>query len=222
MDCIEDTVSIKDALYCARQKRQSMLPVFHVNRDHITGILDIKALPAWRSRLPFDTLLSTLTTDSAARPDPAVARCMHVPYFVPELRQIDSLLVEMNERGEEIAVLLDEHGGTAGLISRKLIINTLLGGMVNPIPHSSLVHTRPNGDVIAAGRTRISQLNWECNYHLPQDTDDTLAGYIMRILGSLPVPGQTFSNGPYTFTILQMTGNRIDAVRIRKSTGDDV
>jgi len=221
MDCIEDTQTIKNALHSARQTRRSMLPVYHTNRDHITGVLDIKALPAWRARLPFDTLLSTLTADMHAEADPAGKPCMRPPYIVPELRQIDSLLAEMHERGEEIAILLDEHGGTAGMISRELIINTLLGGMVNPLPRSSLIHTRPNGDVIAAGRTRLSQLNWECSYHLPQDTDDTLAGYIMRSLGALPVPGQSFSDGPYTFTILQMTGNRIDAVRIRKIAGGE-
>ena len=205
----------------ARQTRRSMLPVYHTNRDHITGILDIKTLPAWRTLLPFDTLLSSITAASSDETDTADKPCMRAPYIVPELRQIDSLLAEMHERSEEIAILLDEYGGTAGMISRELIINTLLGGMINPIPRSSLIHTRPNGDVIAAGRTRLSQLNWECSYHLPVDTDDTLAGYIMRVLGSLPTPGLSLSDGHYTFTILQMTGNRIDAIRIRKSTGGE-
>jgi CBS domain containing-hemolysin-like protein len=219
MTCIEDTHTLKDALQLARSTRRHRIPVYHGNPDHITGILDLKALPSWRTCISFTIPLHRIMETTKADDTMQVAPCIRPAYVVPELRQIDSLLVEMHERGEEIAILLDEYGGTAGMISRDLIIDSLLGCMINPLPRSSLIHVRPNGDVIAAGRTRLSQLNWECSYHLPQDTDDTLAGYIMRTLGSLPVPGQSFSDNQYTFTILQMTGRRIDAVRIRKTTG---
>ena len=216
MNCVHDGLTLAEALRASKRTRSVRLPVYHKNIDHITGVLDCKLISAWRHLITFNTSLHDLALLCADQQNPPALPFLIPPYIIPEMRQIDSLLVEMHERGEELAILLDEYGGTAGMITRSMIIETLLGGIIDMKSGKSLIHVRPNGDIIAAGRTRVSQLNWECNIHLPQDCDDTLAGYILRSLGALPEPGQTLSRPPYEFTILQMTGPRIDAVRIRQ------
>jgi putative hemolysin len=128
---------------------------------------------------------------------------------------LDLLLNDLKEKGHEIAVLLDEYGGTSGMVSQYDIIDSLLGGIAGGVSAHSGIHVLSDGNIIASGGVGISRLNWECGLDLPEELDDTLAGYVMRSLGMIPKPGVSFIENNYEFYVLKMDGNKVDTVRIK-------
>jgi len=216
--CIEEHASVLEAVKVARRARHSQLPVYAENTDNIHSILRVKSLVGLQE-LPAHTLhICNLKAYCAEKKIPVNIEydtLLRKAYAVPENIHIDALLYELNAQNESLAILLDEYGGTAGMVSRKMILDTLLGGLIDESISQTRIHIRPNGDVVAAGRTRIVHINWECGFHLSDENDDTIGGYIMRITGTVPSAGDECTDGEYAFCVLQMSGNRIEAVRIR-------
>ncbi len=219
MVCVPDTATLRAAITIGRRARHTRLPVYKGNIDHVWGIVNLKAVLASRATVLCDLPLAELAAAAKSSSRRDMPPLITDAFLVPELRHVDSLLVELHDRGKWIAILLDEYGGTAGMLTRDHILDALLGGLIGDARRNKHIHVRPNGDIIASGRTRLSQLNWECGLHLPEELDDTLAGYVMRQLGALPAPGQTFADERYSLCVLQVKGNRIEAVRIRPLMG---
>jgi CBS domain containing-hemolysin-like protein len=218
MVCVDDAMSLRDALTVARRQHHPRLPVFHDNIDHVWGVLYVTAVPAWRHIVAFDQPLTELAATLEAERTLAARPLLTDAFVVPESRRIDSLLSEMRARGHDLAVLLDEYGGTAGMVSRENILDTLLGGLIGTSQRRSFVEMQGDGSVVASGAVRLEQLGWECGLNFGEEPDDTLAGYVMRLLGALPVPGQSVHDALYTYTVLQMSDQRIDAIGIRPRT----
>lgn len=218
MVCVEEHMPLRDVLTLARKTGYASLPVYAHNNDHIHHILQVKGILT----LPEDDLRTLrvcdlLTSQDTPTQSPHITP-LRLAFLVPENIHINALLYDMNARTENHAILLDEYGGTAGMVSRKMIVDMLVGGLLDEAAGNMRIHLRANGDIIASGRARIRQINWECGIHLPDDKDDTLSGYIMRLMGRVPSPHDYCNDGVYGFRVLQMNGNKIDAARIRPLT----
>ncbi len=215
MVCLDDASTLAQAVRRARETRHTRLPVFHGNSDHIWGMFNVHHTPRWLGRVQFGDTLAAIRAAQHAAAQPAMPLLISEAFAVPELRPVDSLLAEMRARDEYAAILLDEYGGTAGMVARDTILDALLGGLIGCAPRRYFVRMRPSGEIIAAGTTRLAQLNWECGCQFPDELDDTVAGYVLRLAGAVPHPGHIVRDDSYEFTVLQMDGRRIDAVSIR-------
>jgi CBS domain containing-hemolysin-like protein len=135
--------------------------------------------------------------------------------FVPESKLSKDLLQEFLEMTTSIAIVIDEYGGTAGLVTREDLLEELFGDIQDEFDTEDAV-LRQVGEhtFIASGRVPIDELNEEFELSIPEGDYDTVAGYLLECLGSIPVPKEEFDLGGLRFIILQATANRIDLVRI--------
>lgn len=215
--CVDEQSTVLSAIKTARRVQHSQLPVYAENTDNIHSILRVKSLVGLQD-IPAETLricdLEEYCEEHQMNVAEGYGTLLHEAFAVPENIHIDALLYELSAQKENLAILLDEYGGTAGMVSRKMILDTLLGGLIDESISQTRIHVRPNGDVVASGRTRVAHINWECGFHIPDEGDDTIGGYVMRVSGSVPKVGDECTDGEYVFCVLQMSGNRIEAVRI--------
>jgi len=213
MTAVSDKQTLREAIKICRKSKITQIPVFKNNIDNIWGILKLKSIPEYLGKISYERTLAEIyelsKTDDLEKP-----KIITKAFLMPEICNVDSLLIRLKNQKEQIAILLDEYGGTSGMVTRDTILEGLLGGLVNYSPERTMIRMRANGDVITSGRTRLSQLNWECGFHFREE-DEIISGYIMKKLGAVPKPGQTFNDGQYEFCVLQMKKNRIDVVRIR-------
>jgi len=207
MPCVPDRSTLAEAVQVARAGLLARLPVYHDSSDRITGVMVVAEVAAWLDLVTFEMTLEDVKRKCGRA-------FIAEPFLAPELCHVDALLADMDKRNERLAILVDEHGGTAGMISRDNILDSLLGGMIGCSSRRATIRIQPDGSILASGGARIEQINWECSLNLPEDLDDTIAGYVMRRLGALPKPGQSVADDRYVFAILQMTGNRVDFIRI--------
>ena len=214
MVCINEDLSLRDAIRIARKNRHSLLPVFQNNIDHICYILNIKNLISWRKNISFKKKITELKNIHNP-PNNQLKPFLMPALLMPELCRVDLLLNNLKEKEQEMAILLDEYGGTAGMVSKYDVIDTLLGGISGGSSVHSGIHILHDGDIIASGNVRIIKLNWECGLNLPEELDDTLAGYVMRSLGAIPKSANFFTDNNYEFHVLKMDGNKVDTIRIK-------
>jgi CBS domain containing-hemolysin-like protein len=141
------------------------------------------------------------------------------PFFIPETRQLDGLLEELQRNKVHIAIVLDEFGGTAGLITVEDIVEEVVGEIVDEYEAPETAETvRVNDhEIIALGKTPIVRINEQLGLSLPQDEDyDTVAGYVLAQLGRIPQVGETCDFEPLHIEILAGSPRKIEKLRITK------
>jgi len=138
--------------------------------------------------------------------------------FVPETKLASELLSEFRRDQQKIAVVLDEYGGTAGLVTMGDIVTELVGempgelGRMPPAPISRL----PDGRVEILGTTRVSEVNEELGLRLPEEEDyETIAGFVLAELGRFPHEGERFERDGAVFQVTEASDRRVNKVEVR-------
>ena len=198
------TVSAKQAAQTFRESGLSRIPIFGENRDDILGILYAKDL-------------FPLMVDPTHPPESIVPRkLVRSAYFVPESKNANDLLSELRARRSQIAIVLDEYGGVAGLITLEDLFEQLVG----PIDDEHDVPT-PDDRIRAVSETKfevdatvpLGQINHRLRLHLPTDGKfQTVGGYAFNELGRIPNPGEMFQADGVRFTILEVVERSIRRV----------
>ena len=202
MICVEDTENVHTALERMRGTGFSRLPVYHEDLDRIVGIAYYKEL------------MGPMLDNRAEDP---VSKYMFTPLFVPETKDIFPLLSEMQLRRQQIAIVVDEYGGTDGLITIEDIVEEIVGEIVDETDLEDKYITELNDNTwLVDGRMPIEEavaLGWPV-----EDSEDyeTLAGWLMDMMDAMPVVGDEYVAGDYTFKITGMRRHRILAVRVIK------
>ena len=204
------TTSARQAARAFRESGLSRIPVFGENRDDILGILYAKDL------FP----LMTEATDVEA----IVPRKLVRPaYFVPETKNASDLLNELRARRSQIAIVLDEYGGVAGLVT----LEDLLEALVGPIDDEHDVPT-PDDPVVPLGGSRyevdatvpLEEINDRLGLRLPTDGDfQTVGGFAFNALGRLPSRGESFRSDGVEFTVTEVGDHSIRRVQLELVTG---
>jgi len=199
------TITARQAAKTFRESGLSRIPMFGENRDDILGILYAKDL------FPLMT--------EAEGPDAVVPRKLIRPaYCVPETKNAGDLLGELRARRSQIAIVLDEYGGVAGLITLEDLFEVLVG----PIDDEHDIPT-PDDAVVPLGGSRyevdatvaVEDLNSRLGLHLPTDGDfQTLGGYAFSTFGRLPVSGESFRSNGVEFTVVEVVDHSIRKVRL--------
>lgn len=183
------------------EKGFSAFPVYRGTIDRIIGVL--YAADYFRFRI------------RNGRPPLPVA-VMRKPHFVPEGASVSRVLHDMQREQFEIAVVLDEFGGTAGVVTRDDLLEELVGSLHPRKPEESLIRI---SDAVweSGGLVRVAEVERELNCELPEDDrPDTVGGLLMAELDDIPKPGDVATIGGLRFTVQSLDGRRITRIRIER------
>ncbi len=200
MICLEESVSLAEALRRAIEHKHSRLPVYAGDRDHITGILYTKDM------LPY------LRLGEMDRPVKVVARPAH---YVPESLSADQLLRQLQSERTVIAMVLDEFGGTAGVVTMEDLLEEIVGDIQDEYdveqPEIVMVDERC---FVCDATIAMHELDNLVAEELPTEDHDSLGGLVLEIAGRIPEVGESFRWGGLTITVEEMEGPRISRVRV--------
>jgi len=204
---VEQGTKLKDFLELYAKRRYSRFPVYKDNTDNVVGILHAK-----------DVLLK-LTDESDSR-DSVIDDLVRPAYFVPESKRLGELLAEMRDGGHHAAIVVDEFGGIAGMVTLGQLTEEIVGDI-----HDEL--TGKEKDFIVTGDStfqldggfRIEEANEELGLNLPSGDYETVAGFILSHLGQIPKQGEQFKYQNLKFVITEMRGMKIEKVIVTREKG---
>ncbi len=200
---VEDTVF--DALQIGVEHGFSRIPVYEDDIDHVKGVLYIKDL------LPF--------VGKALPDDLTIASLMRQAYFVPGTKNCQDLFAEMTEKHIQLAMVVDEYGGLAGIVSMEDLLESIVGSIQDEYDNEEeeIVQTGDNSFEVD-GSLSIEEVSDLVGVTLPEGDYDTLAGFLICELGRIPDPDENASlvYGELEFVILSMEERRIETVHIQK------
>jgi len=198
---VEQGMSIRAFLELYNENYHTRFPVFQGRADNVVGIVAVKDV-------------MRLLASGADAESSATAR-VRPAMFVPETKRVQDLFDEMRDSGDQIAMIADEFGGIAGLVTLKRLVEDIVG-RVRGEDESAQV------DVVAVDERTydldasmsIADVNERVGLAIPPGEYETLAGFLLELLGSVPSVGDELGYEFLTFTITQMQGVRISAVRV--------
>ena len=204
----EMTTDVKDIISIVTEAGFSRIPIFRETIDNIEGILYAK------------DLLKLLVEPGK---DWKIDEIMREPYFVPENKKIDEMMKEFKRRKIHIAIVVDEYGGTAGLITLEDLLEEIVGEIQDEydIEEEQLYRWTDSDTLLTDAKIDIHDLNEAINSDLPDEGFETLAGLIYSMLGSIPTKGETLEVDNLKFIIEDVQGNRISRVRIIKNRSEE-
>ncbi len=196
---VEEQTPVREIMQQAREYGHSRIPVYRETIDNIIGILYIKDL---------------FLRDQDAGPL-VISSILRTPFFVPETKKINDLMKEFKTNKIHLAVVVDEYGGTAGLITLEDVLEEIVGDIQDEYDEDEFIYKQlaPNAYLIN-GTMNIEELNEKLKLELPYEDFDTLAGFIFDQLGAVPEKGQKFTFRNMIFIIDELIGKRISKVRI--------
>lgn len=196
--------SYADVLKCIVENNYSRIPVYQENEDNIRGVLYIKDL------LPHLSKPATFRWQSLIRP----------PYFVPETKKIDDLMRDFQENKVHIAIVVDEFGGTSGIVTLEDILEEIVGEINDEYDEDTKSYSKLNYNTyLFEGKTLLSDfckvLNVDDDEFVDVEGDaDTLAGLLLEIKGDFPSMHEKIDYKNYTFEVMEIGQRRISKVKV--------
>jgi putative hemolysin len=199
VDWLDAELNADAALAKTVEHRRSRYPVASGSLDQLVGIVHIQEILA------------------AARTDPGspVAACTQPALIVPETKDLGALLRELRRTRQQLAVVADEYGGTAGIVTMEDILEEIVGEIEGEfeLPDDTLTRVDDH-TLLVAGSMTIDDFNEAVGTQLPQDVVRTMAGLVFSALGRRPRPDDTVTVGSTRLTVEQMDGMRIARLRV--------
>ena len=201
---IDQEASFDEAVEVVLKEGHSRTPLYRESVDHIVGILYAKDL---------------LRLIAAGGPRPRLRDIMRPALFVPESQSVDDLLHELQRRKVHMAVVLDEYGGTAGLVTIEDLLEEIVGEIQDEFDEEEPMKVEIGpGEVILDGRADIDDLTELVEPALELEDDeeyDTLGGFVYHRIGRVPVVGDAVVIEPFVITVIKVSGRRVGKVRVR-------
>ena len=149
-----------------------------------------------------------------------VSDIQRTPLYVPETKAVSDLLREMRRNGDHMAVVIDEHGGTAGLVTIEDLLEELVGEIVDEHDeHDEWFRAEEGGVWHVDGRFPVDDLGDLLGVGLPQEEWDTVGGLVLALAGRVPQVGETLSTNGVDFLVKEVLGHRVSALRVQRSGG---
>ncbi len=140
---------------------------------------------------------------------------LRTPYFVPESKSVDELLEEMQQRKVHMVIVVDEYGGTAGIVTLEDIVEEIVGEIQDEYDaEEPIVEQSGDGEFIFNARVDLDDVNRLMGAAFPTEMGDTLGGFIYSQLGKVPSPGEIVRFDGLVIEVLTVTGRRIRKVRV--------
>lgn len=204
VDAVADTATVEEAKAKIVTTGHSRLPVYHQSIDHIVGVVHAK------------DLLDAGRAAAGSLPANLVRR----PVLIPESKNVAALLAEFQQKHNHFAVVLDEYGGTAGIVTIEDLIEEIIGEIRDEYDLDEGgpdIRRVAEGVVTADGRVPVTALVEKLGIRLPAEQDyDTVGGFVTTLLGRIPAKGETLETPELTCEILEADPRRVVKVRITK------
>ncbi|HST07078.1 MAG TPA: hemolysin family protein [Gemmatimonadaceae bacterium] len=199
---VEATLS--EVLGVVQETGLSRYPVYDESIDNIIGVVLAKDL--------LKLLAPRANTDAFDLP--SIMRPVHV---IPGSREVEEVLADFKRLKEHLAVVLDEYGGTAGVVTMEDLLEEIVGEILDeydtPEDAEAPLHTRA-GETLVPGSTHIGELNEHFGLSVPEEDYTTIGGYVFGVLGRLPMVGDRVIAGGAIFTVREMDGRRIETLSV--------
>ena len=207
IDALDIETTLDEAVTTIIDTQRSRYPVYEESIDNIVGLVLAKDLiPVLRDRPVRFTMQS-------------IMRPVHV---VPGSREVEEVLADFKRLKEHMAVVLDEYGGTAGIVTMEDLLEEIVGEILDEHDEAELSSaTEPGADVMMAGATNISELNERYGLEVADDEYSTIGGYVFGALGRLPLVGDRVQASHALFTVRAMDGRRIETLAVDLHTIGD-
>lgn len=197
-----------------RESGHSRFPVYEQTLDTVTGVV---------------SLTDVLAVPPARRPLTTVAAVAREPVLVPESLDLDGVLAALRAGNSDIAIVVDEYGGTDGVVTIEDLVEELVGEIADEHDtdgedeSGSIEVTVPGGERtwLVDGMLREDELAEQTGLRLPEGPYETLAGFLMAQLGHIPTVGESLQVHDWEFTVVEMDRHRVEQVRLVRLSGDD-
>jgi CBS domain containing-hemolysin-like protein len=181
------------------RERHVRFPVYEDDHDHIVGLIFLTDVLAWERTHPGQAF--------------NVRAAMRQPLFVPESIKGDALIAEMRDARTQTAVIIDEYGGVAGLVTLQDILERIVGEMPESDEEARAeIETLPDGSIRIDGLTTVLDIEERFDLKLAEVDADTVGGYVLETLGRIPTLGEELQFGSYTLRVTSMDGLRVAEV----------
>jgi CBS domain containing-hemolysin-like protein len=203
---LEETASYDEVMKLVEETELSRIPVYRGTMDELVGVLYVK----------------TLLADVRKGVDPAqfqLSKYLRKPFFVPEVMKVVKLLNEMQRRKTHLAVVVDEFGGTSGIVTLEDVVEEIVGDIHDESDiEEKRVKVLSDGVVVADASVSLRELEDHLNVEFPEGGDyETLGGFLTATAGRVPPPGSLVVWGGLTFTVKQADDRRVLKVEIART-----
>jgi len=201
---IEQGSTIADFLTLYAKSPLSRFPVYQENMDNVVGIISIKDVLMGLAKGTIDNQSSI---DDLTRP----------AYFTPETKHINELFSEMQDKNYRMAVVIDEYGGTAGIVSLSRLVEEIVGEVGDELAQVEKDYEAINEYTFQIdGNMRIEEANEEMGLELPEGNYETVAGFVLDLLGHIPNRGEQLRYKGLKIVITKMRGLKIEEILLTK------
>jgi CBS domain containing-hemolysin-like protein len=191
-----------------REQEYSRIPVYKENLDNIVGFVFIK-----------DLLRLDAPESGNARLQPDLARFIRPATFVPETKRVAEMLKEFQRKQVQIAIVVDEYGGTAGLVTIEDLLEEIVGEIRDEYDvESETVSEESPGVYVFSGKVSVDEVRDRLGITIEREGFETVGGYLLSHLGRMPYVGEAFEAGELAVEALEVERRRITKVRVRRRT----
>jgi putative hemolysin len=197
---IRSDASLQELRELFREEQYSRMPVYRDSLDNVIGIVYVKDLVA----LPPGA-------------EPPLTTLMRAPYLIPESKGASELLKEMQIRQVQMAIVVDEYGGTAGLATVEDLLEEIVGEIRDEYDvEAETVVDEGNGTFVLSGKVSVDEVSDRLGVQIEREGFETLGGYLLSHLGRMPYVGETFEVRDLAVEVLEVERRRITKVRVRR------
>jgi len=202
MVAVEADATVDEAIRVAIAAGKSRLPAYEETTDNIIGLVFLKDL---------------VTRSGSGEGNEPVRQMLRLSHFVPESKRVAELLRQMQTEKFHMAIVIDEHGGTSGLVTMEDLLEEIVGEITDEYDvDEPQVERLPGGAFRVPGRTPIDEVNELLDAELPQEEWDTVGGLVLDALGHVPIEGECARVDGLEFCAERVQGRRIVLVRISR------
>jgi putative hemolysin len=199
--------TIDDLRRLVREQEYSRLPVYSDNLDNIVGLMVVK------------DLIQTMAEPDGSRP---VSEMMRSPAFVPETKRVVDMLREFQQGRVQLAIVVDEYGGTAGLVTVEDVVEELVGEIHDEYDSEAEPVVREDEDTfVFSAKVGIGELTERLGLEVEEGAFETVGGYVLSRIGRVPAVGERFEFEDVDVEILEAERRRIHKVRVRRRSQPD-
>ena len=200
MKAVPDDISYNDLFEAFKGDKYSRLPVYKETRDNVVGIVYIKDLMFYQGN----------------KKDFNVAELMREAHFTYEFKHTSELLAEMRAGSFSLAIVLDEYGSTAGIVTLEDLLEEIVGEIRDEYDSDEVddIQVVSDNEFIVEGTTKLEDFNEYFGTAYESDDFDSIAGYVINLIGALPQEGQSIKDGKFTFTVTAIDINRVDKIKV--------
>lgn len=201
---LNEEMKFLEVLEEIKKNGYSRIPVFSENMDNVLGVLYVKDLLPYLERKSFNWM-----------------KLIREPYFVPENKKLDDLLLEFQEQKKHLAIVVDEYGGTSGIVTLEDIIEEIVGDISDEFDDEDLIFSKlDERTYVFEGKTtlkdfyRVTKIEDEEEFENNKGESETIAGFVLEISGSFPRKGEKVAFNDYQFVIESLDKKRLKQIKV--------